>query len=106
MTLSEAQIMQNIILPAIEQAKSQIPYFACENPTDQTPLYGVSGAVMDSLNLVTFIFILEDAVAKVVGRPFSIDTQDILNEGQNPFSNLRALAQFLKTRFDETGPER
>jgi hypothetical protein len=101
MSLSEAEIMRQVVLPTIERAKVQIPYFACENPTDETPLYGVAHAVMDSLNLVTFIFLLEEQIQRAKNQSFTIDTQDILNQSDNPFANLKSLTRFLKIKFDE-----
>jgi acyl carrier protein len=99
--ISEQMIMDTVILPAIRTASQRVPRFSLQSAGESTPLYGSQGASLDSMGLVSFIFILEEEFQKSLGRPIKISAQDVLRGGDNPFSSLSALARFLKSKAGE-----
>ena len=100
--MTEGQIMEKVLLPAIQRANLTLPNFCVEHPTDETALYGNDRALLDSLNLVSFVFIVEEILEKAAGRSVTISAADVLNQEVNPFSSLRALAIFLTSKLETT----
>ena len=97
--LSDNEIMQMILYPAIQKANKTMPNFSLDMISEMTPLYGEADAVLDSLNLVSWIFIVEEEAKAVTGQEIKFTTQDILNRQTPPFANLTALAQFIKNKL-------
>jgi hypothetical protein len=100
--MTEDQILHEIVIPAIQEARQSLPGFPEQDPAESLSLYGSPSAVLDSLGLVSFVFLLEDVLRKALGRELAITADDILGPDVNPFSSLRALSRFLRAKIGET----
>ncbi len=87
-----------IISEAFRRARLEIPNFK-SIMDDDLPLFDVSGAVLDSLNLISFIFILEEVYLKETGYKIKVTTEDLLNTNEAPFRNVRGLRNFLAKKI-------
>lgn len=96
-----AAIRNDIVMPAIQRANETMPHFNLENVDDSTVFYGLPGAVLDSLNLVSFVFIIEDEVAAKSGKNIKITTEDVLETTTPPFANLSNLCRFIQSKMAE-----
>jgi hypothetical protein len=97
--MTEQQILDSIVIPSMRTATANLPGLDAQTLTIDTPLYGVDHAVLDSMNLVSFVFLVEDEIKKVTGKEIKITAQDVLNPEKNPFGNPKALALFLKDKL-------
>ncbi len=93
------EILSEIVRPAIERASREIPNLNFKDYTDATPLYGMPGAVLDSLNLVSFVFLLENFIESHFKKKIEITTADVLNSDSPPFANVHSLSQFLAEKL-------
>jgi acyl carrier protein len=93
------EIFVKVIAPGIERANNEMPGFDLPGLDETTPLYGVKGAILDSLNLISFVFIIEEEFKRVTGKTLKITTQDVLNSDSPPFANLFSLSKFLKEKL-------
>ena len=92
-------IRNNIVMPAIRRANETMPHFNLENVDATTVFYGLPGAVLDSLNLVSFVFIIEDEVARQAKKAIKITTEDVLETQTPPFANIENLCRFLQDKM-------
>lgn len=98
--MTSDEIIKTILYPAIEKANQNMPNFSIGVLSESTPLYGETNAILDSLNLVSWIFLIEEQVQSVTGVDFKFSTQDILNREEAPFANLKSLSLFLKVKIE------
>lgn len=99
-------IRYEIVLPAIARANREMPGFnltperlsQTENPV---VLYGKSGALLDSLNLVSFVFLLEDEVLAKTGTTIKISTEDVLQTAKPPFASVDNLCDFIREKLSQ-----
>lgn len=98
--MKENEILETIVFPALRTAHATMPGLSLENPSPGLVLYGADGAVLDSLNLVSFVFILEEEVRKASGKNVTITVHDLIGQDVNPFSSLPALATFLRAKIE------
>ena len=99
--MTEREILNQIVMPAIKRADAEIPNLRLNNILESTPLYGLSGSVLDSLNLVSFVFLLENIIEEKMNRKIVISTADVLNTEYPPFANILTLSKFLKGKTDQ-----
>ena len=97
MTVDESH--KQIVLPAIAKAEREIPNLNFKSFNDTTPLYGPPGAVLDSLNLVSFVFLLENFIESQLKKKIEITTANVLNGDRPPFANAFALSEFLAEKL-------
>ncbi len=97
--MNETEIRNKILSPAIERANETMPSFFLEHPDDSVVFYGRPKAILDSLNLVSFVFILEEIVEEVTGLKIKITTQDVLDTEKAPFASMNNLVAFLQTKM-------
>lgn len=97
--MDDKQIIETIIQPALQRADDEMPNFQLTKLKDDSPLYGVPGAMLDSLNLITFVFIVEEEFQRVTGKAIKVTTQDVLNPVNPPFSNIKSLTGYLKAKL-------
>jgi hypothetical protein len=97
--MDENKIYELIITPALQRADEEMPNFELSQMKRETPLYGVQGAMLDSLNLISFVFIVEEEFERVSGKKLKVTTQDVLNPSNPPFANINALILFLKGKL-------
>ncbi|MES2528004.1 MAG: hypothetical protein V4598_13000 [Bdellovibrionota bacterium] len=84
-----------VLQSALERADLELAGVKLLDLKSDQPLFGGKGSALDSLNLVAFIFILEDEFKKITGKSVKISTQDILSKEECPFRNLDALGVWL-----------
>lgn len=94
------QLAREIVASAVGRANLEIAGFEVECKEEQ-PLFDGPGAVLDSLGLITFVFILEEEFATRTQRKIKITTQDLLS-GSAPFRNVRSLIEFMGVKLRET----
>ena len=92
-------IRNEIVVPAIHRANETMPHFNLDNVDDTTVFYGLPGAVLDSLNLVSFVFIIEDEVERKTKKTIKITTEDVLETQTPPFANIGNLCRFLQNKM-------
>lgn len=97
--MNEEQIIHSVIEPAIQTAAQSIPFFAQNKVSNEISFYGTDTAVLDSLSLINFIYILETTSQQVTGQTIRFEAQDILNPDENPFGGIRTLAKFLMQKL-------
>lgn len=91
-----------IIEKTLERAVNELAGVRLENISFDQNFFGGDGAVLDSLNLVSFIFILEDEIRSVTGKSVKVSTNDILSKAEAPFKNLRSMETWLTKKIAET----
>lgn len=96
--MTEREILEKIVMTAISRANAEIPNLYLVNINESTPLYGPSGAVLDSLNLVNFVFLLENVIEEKMHKKISITTADVLHMEHPPFANIITLSKFIKEK--------
>lgn len=96
--MTESEILEQIVMFAIKRANAEIPNLRLDDVNETTPLYGPSGSVLDSLNLVSFVFLLENIVEEKMHKKLTISTADVLNNEHPPFANILTLSKFLKEK--------
>lgn len=100
--LTVQDIYNKIVLVAIEKAKDSIAGFRGQKIDEKTCLFGESGAILDSLNLVSFVFILEETAADVAGRKITIAAEDLSDTENNPFRDLLSLSRLLERKLESS----
>jgi hypothetical protein len=96
--MTESEILEQIVMYAIKRANAEIPNLRLDNVNETTPLYGPAGSVLDSLNLVSFVFLLENIIEEKMQKKITITTADVLNTEHPPFANMLTLSKFLKEK--------
>lgn len=91
------QVIQN----ALTRADNELAGVRLKGLSPEVNFFGGKGSALDSLNLVSFIFILEEEFTKVTGKPIKITTQDILSKDDAPFRNLNSLESWLTRKASE-----
>ncbi|MES2527132.1 MAG: hypothetical protein V4598_08585 [Bdellovibrionota bacterium] len=99
--MNHNEIVTKIIAASFQRANNEIPGFEA-TPSPELPMFDVPGAILDSLNLITFVFILEDEIKKATGLKVKITTEDVLNNSESPFRSVQGISDFLlrKVRND------
>ena len=95
-------LARQIVSHAIERANLELPGFDAQL-SDDLALFDTPGAVLDSLNLVSFVFILEEVFQANTGKPLKITTQDVLDAQLAPFRNVRSVIRFIAHKLP-SGP--
>ena len=90
-----------IIERTLGRAENELTGVRLKNITPDQNFFGGSGAALDSLNLVSFIFILEDEILSVTGKKLKVSTNDILDKQEAPFRNLRSMEAWLTRKLGE-----
>ncbi len=84
-----------VLKSSVERADFELAGVRLIDLKPDQPLFGGKGSALDSLNLVAFIFIIEDEFRKITGKTIKISTQDILSKEECPFRNLGTLFSWL-----------
>jgi hypothetical protein len=88
-------MVEKIIVPCLKKASLNIPNISEITSFDSLVLYGDESAILDSLNLVGFIFLIEEQVQASLGVEIKFSAEDILNTEARPFLNVKNLSNFL-----------
>lgn len=97
---NEKEILEKVIEPSLEEAEATIPFFSLPSDRAKVVLYGSTGALLDSLNLVSFVFIIEEKIKKSLKAEIKITTQDVLDTDKNPFASIENLNKFLYLKLN------
>ncbi|MBY0554664.1 hypothetical protein K2P97_09050 [bacterium] len=98
---SHIEIIDLVIRPSLQKACSTIPNVNAKGDISAIIFYGQEGAILDSLNLVNFIFLLESQLSEVLKVNVKFETEDILNTELKPFLNVANLTLFLEKKMKE-----
>lgn len=93
--------IQIAINNSLTRADNELAGVKLVNLSPDQNFFGGKGSALDSLSLVSFIFILEEEFAKATGKAIKIATQDILSKEEAPFRNLNSLESWLRRRASE-----
>ncbi len=103
--MTDEFVLQKVIVPSLEKAADFLPNFSAATDLNTLVLYGDQDAILDSLNLVGFIFILEEVSLSVAKIEIKFTTEDILNKEASPFLNVKNLTAFLKAKLAVGKPQ-
>lgn len=98
--MSTQSAVEKIISGALARANDEIPGVDFTDISHKSSLYGKPDAILDSLNLVSFVFIVEEEFEKTTGKPLKVSTQDVLDASNPPFANLPSLQKFLEKKIE------
>ena len=90
--------IQIAIKNSLERADNELAGVKLKDLSPEQNLFGGKGSALDSLGLVSFIFILEEEFHKATGKTIKISTLDILSKEEAPFRNLNSLADWLRPK--------
>jgi hypothetical protein len=96
--MANAKLAQDIVQAAVARASRELPGFPTQTSGDVL-LFGSAGALLDSLSLVSFVFILEDEFKRVSGQTLKVTTQDVLVSHRAPFRSLQTLTEFIMQKL-------
>jgi len=100
--LESAAIREKILIPAIQRANLSMPNFSIEKLDDSTVFYGGPKSILDSLHLVSFVFIIEEVIEEVLNLKITITTQDVLDTETAPFASVPNLIGFIQKKINQT----
>ncbi len=91
--MKQEQILQLVleILKSLPQTRSDLSRAEAE-----TPLFGPEGC-LDSVELLSFVFELEQALRERTGRKVVILSDKALSQTKSPFQTASRLAQFIES---------
>lgn len=98
--MSTSHDAEKIVLQAISRANDEMPGVDFTDITPSSSLYGKPDAILDSLNLVSFVFIIEEEFEKITSKPLKVSTQDVLDAQNPPFANIPSLKKFLANKIE------
>lgn len=81
----------------INELREPGQHLACN---EETALYGAAGG-LDSLNLVSLIMDVEEAVNDRTGGVLVLADERAVSQRRNPFRDVRSLADHVMTRLQE-----
>lgn len=100
--MNQRNLVETVVRACLVRARDTIPFFPQEYDLNGIVLYGAPGAVLDSLNLVAFVFLIEEEVTRQLKLAIEITTDDVLGANQNPFSSAACLREFLEAKLFPT----
>ncbi len=101
--MQKSDVLDKIIYPTIKKANATMPNFFLDKIDENIVFYGKPNAILDSLNLVSFVFLLEEEVEIVINKKITITTQDVLDTENPPFASLSHLADFILRKINSLG---
>jgi hypothetical protein len=103
MHLTDQQVLPVVLsaLAAINESKPASEQFV---PKPETPLVG-QGAVLSSLELVTFILEVEARLVEDFGLQITLTDDRAFSQARSPFRRPRALAEYIVASAELPAPE-
>lgn len=98
--MTKEEIVKQVIISTIKKAESTIPNFKILTINESINIYGGANALLDSLNLISFIFLLEEEIEVKLKLKFKFETRDILLTENPPFANLDNLVNFICSKIN------
>ncbi len=97
--MTDQEIFQEIIVPTFEKCAQNTPHFKDVRPELSTQLYGTSQALLDSMGLVAFIFVLEEVLCNKVGTKVEFATDEIIDTSTNYFARVDSLIPLIQKKM-------
>lgn len=92
-------VMAEIVLPAVEEARATIASCAKLGLRADSPLFADGG--LDSMGLVQLIVLVEERIDDRLGLQVRLASDKALSRRSSPFATLGALARFIDECLDE-----
>lgn len=94
-------VLNEIIFPAVDEAKGAIPSAATLERAPEARLFGEGG--LDSLGLVRFIVMVEERIQDRTNITMTLASDKAMSRASSPFRTLRALAEYIQECLIEEG---
>lgn len=94
--MSTEDRIRRVLSVTVEETNRELPPDRQLADAIDTELFGESG-VLDSLQLVTFVLVLEDHLRDEFQQPISLTDDRAMSQRNSPFRSLRSLATYLQT---------
>jgi acyl carrier protein len=94
-------VLQEIIFPAVEEAKRSIASAAVLEAAPESKLFGNGG--LDSLGLVRFIVMVEEKIEARTNIELTLASEKAMSRGSSPFRTLQTLADYIGECLLEEG---
>jgi hypothetical protein len=98
--MNREDVLNKVIYPTIKKANVSMPNFFMDKVDENVVFYGRPNAILDSLNLVSFVFLIEEEVENVFNKKITITTQDVLDTENPPFGSINNLVDFLTKKLN------
>ena len=96
-------ILSELIYPSVDEIASRLVQPPLVK-SPGSPLFGPTGG-LDSINLVSFIAIVEERVEKTTGKVVRLANDRAMSLNHNPFKTLGSLAQYVERILKNASPE-
>ncbi|MFM7390687.1 MAG: hypothetical protein ACKO34_08735 [Vampirovibrionales bacterium] len=90
--------LKALLQHCIEELRTLCPDVADTPIAEDTPLVG-EGSVLDSLSLVQFIILVEQALREATGQDMALADEKAFAQHRSPFKTLRILESTLSERL-------
>lgn len=87
--------IEKIIHDALRDLNEELENKELNNPTKETKLYGVNGA-LDSLALVSFITDLEEYIAAEFDKDIILADEKAMSQNNSPFNTIHTLTTYIE----------
>lgn len=92
--------IEKIIIEALKEINEELENEVLENPTHETNLYGVNGA-LDSLALVSLITDLEEKISDEFDKDIILADEKAMSQRTSPFRNVESLTSYIQKLLEE-----
>lgn len=92
-TWPRMDVLSEILAPAIEEARRNIPSAAKLEPKIDSPLFGDGG--LDSMGLVRFIIMVEERIEDRTQVQLTLASDKAMSRKSSPFRTVGALAEYV-----------
>jgi acyl carrier protein len=94
-------ILQQIIFPALDEARATIESAARLERSPDSKLFG--GGALDSMGLVRFIVLVEERIADLTKIELTLVSDKAMSRNSSPFRTLQTLADYVEECLVERG---
>jgi D-alanine--poly(phosphoribitol) ligase subunit 2 len=94
-------VLQEILFPAVEEAKRSIDSAVSLTASADAPLFGDGG--LDSMGLVRFIIMVEERIEDRTQIALTLASDKAMSQKSSPFKTLGTLAHYIGECLAEEG---
>lgn len=94
-------VLNEIIYPAVDEAKKTIDSAAALDRAPESRLFG--GGALDSLGLVRFIVLVEERIQDRTALELTLVSDKAMSRSSSPFRTLQTLADYVGEMLAEEG---
>lgn len=87
-------IIENVLFPVLDEFNKTLPADKALEKSADTLLMG-DGAILDSMQLVSFILTVEETLLDTTGHDFVLADEKAMSRRNSPFRSLSALADYI-----------